>query len=689
MKVILLGGMAAILAVVAASSAYADDGDFTVSIQDAIDTMTDLRNDYLVERFFGESHLSPRTAAVETVNRAIDLYEQTRTDPTVQVTQRGSAFTEHPNNPYGTTVVAFDVINSMSTDKEVYPFVIDVGTLEILAEGAFPATVGLSAFFLNDANLSMERILENLKDSDGVWVTYNFPNHNTGSYSDKRVWLSLHDGYIFGAGYYETRVNDNLNRINSMVRMYEADGTDYFAEISARSGVMFVLDAETLDIVAHTDTEVSGSAISDAIGRTWSLGSLSEVLAKHESWSVSYPSTSTQAGGEYTLAHLRLHDGYVFGSGYGVTEEERIQSLAGEAVKLYDLEGEDAFDLITNMEGVWQIVLDPEDNTIMAFAGFPILVGQNLGTDFFDQEQDAVLKSLESRPGLWADSIFVNPFAPTTQEMRLSTWVILHDGLLFTAASVYAPEEAAIDVVDTAIELYKTHGEGAFDRITWQAAVPEIIYPFVVDAQTWDLMAHGGLPERVGVCCAAPIAASNDLDAAREALEQNPGIWLEYTFYNPVSERDEYKRVWLSTYDGYTFGAGYYYGNFEQMERVIQDVIDIYEAEGSDAAFESVNAMRDDGFDYPFVLDHETLEIVAHGQNPDLVGTNFEDKALGAFLPVGKIEEELHNDGDTTFAYYSVFDPTSGSIPTKTVVFQLHDGYVIAAGQSFVVYTRQ
>ena len=681
MKAILLGGMAAILTVAATTSAYADDGAFVVSIQDAIDAMTDLRNDYLAEKFFGESYLTPRTAAVETVNSAIDLYEQIRADPTAQAAERGAL----PGNQRG--AVAFDVINSMSTDKEVYPFVVDVGTLEILAEGAFPATVGLSAFFLNDANLPVESILEDLEDSDGVWVTYNFPNHNTGSYADKRVWLSLHDGYIFGAGYYEARVADDLNRINSMVRMYDADGTDSFAEISADSGVMFVLDAETLEVVAHTDSDVSGSAVSDAIGQSWNLGSLSEILAKHESLSVSYPSTGTQAGGEYTLAHLRLHDGYVFGSGYGVTEEQRIQSLAGAAVRLYDLEGEDAFELITNMEGVWQIVLDPEDNTVMAFTGFPILVGQNLGTDFFDQEQDAVLKSLESLPGLWADSIFVNPFAPTTHEVRINNWVILHDGLLFTAAIVYAPEEATVDEVDAAIELYKTHGEGAFDRITWQSAVPETIYPFVFDAETWRTVAHGAYPDRLGLVPAA-IMANHDLDELGEMLAEREGVWVSYEFYNPITDLAEHKRAWLSTHDGYTFAAGYYYGNFNQMERVIQDIIDVYEAEGKDAAFASVNAMQATGLRYPFVLDHETLDIVAHGQNPGLVGSSFEDKALGSFFPVGKINDELHNDGDTTFAYYSVLDPATGSIPTKTVLFQLHDGHIIAAGQPFVVYTR-
>ena len=675
MKAVLLCAMAIVLAV-AVNSAYADD--FAASIQDSIYTMTDLRNNYLAEKYFGESYPTPRTASVETVKSTIELYELTRADPYVPVTSRGTL----PGNPY--SGVAFDVINAMNTDKVVYPFVVDVGTLRIVAEGAFPATVGLSAFFLNDADQPWEDILDDLEESDGVWVTYNFVNHNTGSHDDKRVWLSLHDGYVFGAGYYEIRDDDALNRVDSMVRMYDADGIDSFAAIS---GISFVLDAGTLEIVAHTDPDASGSAIRNAIGTTWHLGSLSEILAKHGSLSVSYPSTDSQLGSEYVLAHLRLHDGYVFGSGYGMTAEQRIQSLANEAVQLYNLEGEDAFEIITLMEGVRQIVLDLDDNTIVAFGGWPNLVGQSLGTSFFDQDQEEVLVFLEDNPGLWTDSIFVNPLTPSTQEMRSNSWVVLRDGYLFTAADVYSPEATTVGVVNEAIELYKTHGEGAFDRITWQSAVPEIIYPFVFDAETWRAVAHGAYPDRLGLLPDA-IMVDYDLDELSEMLAESEGVWLSYEFYNPITDLVEYKRAWLSTYDGYTFAAGYYYGNFESMERTIQEVIDVYEAEGRDAAFASVNAMMDAGLDYPFILDRETLEIVAHGQNPALVGANFEDKALGSFLPVGKIEEDLHNDGDTTFAYYSVLDLTTGSIPVKIVLFQLHDGYIISAGQAFVVYTK-
>ena len=170
--------------VVAVNSAYADD--FAASVQDSIHAMTELQSNYLTERYFGGSYLTPRTAAVETVKSAIELYELTNMDPYVQVAERGAL----PGSQ--SSSVAFDVINSMNTDMAVYPFVVDADTLRIVAEGAFPATVGLSAFFLNDAGQPWEDILEDLRESDGVWVTYTFVNHNTGSHADKRVWLSLH-----------------------------------------------------------------------------------------------------------------------------------------------------------------------------------------------------------------------------------------------------------------------------------------------------------------------------------------------------------------------------------------------------------------------------------------------------------------------------------------------------------------
>ena len=89
---ILLGAAAA-----TSYPAYADD--FTSSVQDVVDAWTDLRNDNLAERFFGGSCLTPRMAAVGTVESAIDLYD----------TQGGDA--------------AFADINAMMADADYPPFI--------------------------------------------------------------------------------------------------------------------------------------------------------------------------------------------------------------------------------------------------------------------------------------------------------------------------------------------------------------------------------------------------------------------------------------------------------------------------------------------------------------------------------------------------------------------------------------
>ena len=663
-----------------AHPAYADD--LSVSLQGAIDDLEGARDAYLAERAFGESHVTHQVAAMETVKSAIELYESTKTH---QATVKPPEYFVRHTNPYGSGAVAFAAINSMETDSAVYPFVVDVATMRVVAEGAFPVVVGLPAIFMSNADRPLEDILEELNESDGVWITYTYNDPSTGIYEDKRAWLSLHDGYIFGAGYYLLPDGVVLDDVDAMVLQYDINGEGSFAGITADSDVSFVLDAETLDIVAHTNPERSGSDIKDAIDGNWSLESLYRILNDHNSLWVSYPAAEPRSSGEYVRAYMHLHDGYIFASGYGITSESRIQSLVDEAVYLYDLEGSAAFEVITSMKGTHHMVLDLA-NTVQALSGRPISVGVNLGDRVFDQDQQVVLQYLKDHAGLWIDTISTD-FEPGN-DLRRNAWMVLHDGYRFSAAQVYSPEAEVAHTVDAAVELYKALGEEAFDHINWESVAPKIIYPFVVDAETWETIAHGTVPGRVGVCCSHAIAESNDLDYIRTQLEGNPGTWIEYTFYNPVSGKSEYKRVWLAMYDGYIFGSGYYYGNFEQAQSIIDEAISLYDTLGRDAAFESINAMSATGLDYPYVMDHETLNIVAHGQRPNLVGVAFVDKILGWPTATEVIRSNLVNDGDSTFGNYGLEDPQPGTPPLKTVLFQLHDGYIFAAGQPFVVYTR-
>ena len=42
----------------------------------------------------------------------------------------------------------------------------------------------------------------------GLWIEYLWPNPATGENEQKRTWAIRHDGYLFGAGYYEPVKND-------------------------------------------------------------------------------------------------------------------------------------------------------------------------------------------------------------------------------------------------------------------------------------------------------------------------------------------------------------------------------------------------------------------------------------------------------------------------------------------------
>ena len=97
---------------------------------------------------------------------------------------------------------AFDTISSfMSTDPH-YPFVLDPNTDKVVAHGSNPLRVGVTSVVLTNADKTKAVIMEELENNEGTWVEYFFNNPSTGMEESKHSWLVLHDGYIFGSGYY-------------------------------------------------------------------------------------------------------------------------------------------------------------------------------------------------------------------------------------------------------------------------------------------------------------------------------------------------------------------------------------------------------------------------------------------------------------------------------------------------------
>ncbi len=109
----------------------------------------------------------------------------------------------HLYDVYPTT--AFAQIDAVAGEEETVPFytfVIDPETPEIKAQGIGPGGAGTDLAAFTNADRTMDQILEALDGTSGTWSEYDAVNPLTGETEPKRSWLSMHDGYIFGVGYY-------------------------------------------------------------------------------------------------------------------------------------------------------------------------------------------------------------------------------------------------------------------------------------------------------------------------------------------------------------------------------------------------------------------------------------------------------------------------------------------------------
>ena len=96
---------------------------------------------------------------------------------------------------------AFGAINSFESRDPKYPFVVDPETTKIVAHGADSSRVGDTAVIFTNSTVSPEEF-RSLGEGEGVWTEYVFFDPSTGLDSSKRSWVVMHDGYLFGSGYY-------------------------------------------------------------------------------------------------------------------------------------------------------------------------------------------------------------------------------------------------------------------------------------------------------------------------------------------------------------------------------------------------------------------------------------------------------------------------------------------------------
>ena len=89
-------------------------------------------------------------------------------------------------------------------EKDLYVFVANVEEDLLVAHGTLPDQVGQSNLGLLDADgRDIGQIVLDAASMEGGWAEYKYMNFSSGEVENKRSWVVLHDGYIFGVGIYE------------------------------------------------------------------------------------------------------------------------------------------------------------------------------------------------------------------------------------------------------------------------------------------------------------------------------------------------------------------------------------------------------------------------------------------------------------------------------------------------------
>ena len=365
--------------------------------------------------------------------------------------------------------------------------------------------------------------------------------------------------------------------------------------------------------------------------------------------------------------------------------DSRAQAAVVEALMLYWTDGAAAFDAITPGEPVrddfvYQFVLNATTLETVANGAYPDFAGVIPDTlTAADRPLERIMADLERDDATWAEYMASNPDTGLVQLKR--SWLYLHDGYIFGSGH-YLPESSVKYVVEDAVRLFESRGQGAFDIITpSETLLTAELYPFVFDAATLKTVAHGAIPDRVGhVPYSILNTGDKSVDEIMAELDRDGGTWVEYVFTNPATETKQLKRSWLYQYDEYIFSAGYYVQDY-RAQSLVDEATLLYAAHGVDA-FDMITPETADALalQSSFVLDGETLEVVAHGLLPDAVGTT-DLHLTAADRSLERIMGELRAQ-EGVWVWYMAQNPATQTDQLYRTYLSVHDGYIFGSGYS-------
>ena len=362
---------------------------------------------------------------------------------------------------------------------------------------------------------------------------------------------------------------------------------------------------------------------------------------------------------------------------------------------MYDSEGLDAtvayYNTAESIDGQWYVFIFDEDDTFLAHAADPGLVGRPdsyaVGPNNYPTGEAVAASADEA--GAWFSYTFSNPATGAVEAKH--SWIVEYGGLTF-GSGWYEPGPAKSDnpaytkaFVERAVNLYNAVGlDRTVDYYNTVGSIDDQWYVFIFDQDDDVMLAHAANPDLVGRPASYAVGP-NDYPAgeALAAVAEEDGAWFSYTFSNPATGSTEAKHSWVVEYDGLIFGSGWYEpgpaksDNPAYTRAFVERAINLYNAVGLDRTVDYYNTVESvDGQWYVFIVDEEGYTIAHHnsmfrGRDPslriDAKGYFYGDDLLGAAEPGRWVD-------------YVLLNPETGDDRQKHTWAVRHDGLIFASG---------
>ena len=424
-------------------------------------------------------------------------------------------------------------------------------------------------------------------DQDGAWFDYTYANPASGVVETKHSWMVIHDGITFGSGWYER--GPGKSDAPAYTKAFVQQATNLYVALGLEETVAYYNTKESVDgqwyvfiidenqtIIAHApDPDLVGKHVSQALGpNSYPTGSAVAASADQDGAWFDY-TYANPASGVVETKHswVVIHDGITFGSGWyergpGKSDAPAYtKAFVQQAMNLYVALGLEEtvayYNTKESVDGQWYVFIIDENQTIVAHAPNPDLVGkhssQALGPNSYPTGS-AVAASAD-QDGAWFDYTYANPASGVVETKH--SWMVIHDGITF-GSGWYERGPGKSDApaytkafVQQATNLYVALGlEETVAYYNTKESVDGQWYVFIIDPDGYTIAHHN--PQFRGRDPSLRVDATgyfygDDLQSATEA-----GHWVDYVLLNPESGENRQKHTWIVRHDGLLFGSGWY-----------------------------------------------------------------------------------------------------------------------------------